>query len=103
MIKTIFDKEELFKFIEATAVDNARHKHYAHTVAVAKKAYQYMTGDDQDDIILQYKTDENEKAERQRIRVTNSVTQYISNSVKAQFEELARVDNVVENHTYEQV
>lgn len=103
MIKTIFDKEELFKFIEATAVDNARHKHYAHTVAVAKKAYQYMTGDDQDEIILSYKTKEEEAAEEQRIRVTNSVTQYISNSVKAQFEELARVDNVVENHTYEQV
>ena len=100
MIRTIISKEELAKAIEQTAVYGARHAHYKHTVKVAKRAYQYMTGEDQDDIILEYKTDETPEGEQQRLRVTNSVTQYISNSVKAQFEELARVDNVVENYYY---
>ena len=89
-------------FIEQTAVNDVRHKHYQHTVDVANKARQYMTGDNQDDIILTYKTNESDTQMKQRLRVTNSVTQYIANSVKSQFEELARVDNVVENYTYDQ-
>lgn len=103
MIKKIFQLDELMAFIEATAVDDVRHKHYDHTVALAGKAYQYMTGEDQDDILLSYKTKESDTQKQQRLRVTNSVTQSVSNTVKAQFEELARVDNVVENHTYEEV
>lgn len=103
MIKTIFSEEELMAVIEATAVEDVRHKHYAHTVDVAKKAYQYMTGEDQDEILLSYKLKETNTQRQQRLRITNSATQFISNSVKAQFEELARVDNVVENYTYEKV
>jgi hypothetical protein len=99
-MKSITSKEDLYEAIKATAIYEERHKHYKHTVAVAKKAYQYMTGEDQDEILLSYKVKESDPAKNQRLRVTNSVTQSVSNSVKAQFEELARADNVVDKYYY---
>lgn len=91
--------EELVNAIERTAMGE-RHEHYDHTVKVAKFAHQIMTGDDQDDILIQYKKSEKEKAQKQRIRITNSMTRESSNAVKAQFEELARTDNVLEQIMY---
>lgn len=96
-----YDKSELDKFIEDTAVHGHRHEYYSHTVSIADFAMKIMTGDNQDDIIIEYKTKESEKARKQRVRVTNSLTQKVANSVKSQYEELARVDNVVEQFYYE--
>lgn len=101
MIKRIFTEDELMEIIKATAVDGARHEFYDHTVKVAKKAYQYMTGDDQAEILASFKTKESKEQKEQTVRITNSVTQYVSNSVRSQFEEMARVDNVVELFKYQ--
>ena len=92
--------ERLQEFIESTAVHGQRHVYYDHTIKVARFAMQIMTGDNQEDIIIEYKTKESDKAKKQRVRVTNSLTQKVANSVKSQYEELARVDNVVEQFYY---
>lgn len=91
--------EELKDAILRTAMGE-RHDHYNHTVDVAKFAHQIMTGDDQAELVVEYKRGEKKEAKKQRVHITNSMTRECSNAVRAQFEEMARVDNVLEQVMY---
>lgn len=81
------------KLIET--VKGARHLHYDRTVDLAKHYKRIMTGDDQDELIVSYKIRETDEQKEQRVRITNSRTQYVGNKVMSVFDEVKRVDNVV--------
>lgn len=71
------------------------HKDYQRTVDVAKWCYQMMTGDQQEEIIIRYKRREVAEQQEQRIHLTNSRTQYVSNKVFNLFSEVHRSDRTV--------
>src|SRR5690625_4083473 len=91
--------EELKDAILRTAM-GGRHGHYNHPVDVAKFAHQIMTGDDQAELVVEYKRGEKKEAKIQLEHITNSLTRECSKAVRAQYEEMARVDNLIEQLMY---
>lgn len=73
-----------------------RHRHYDYTVKMAKLYKQIMTGDDQAELIVSYKLRETPEQKKQRIHITNSRTQYVGNKVMSVFDEIKRVDDIVD-------
>lgn len=92
---------ELFDIVVDTIRYTKRHQHYKETVDHARFCHQIMTGDDQKELLVKFKR-ENEKQEQQRIRITNSRTQYAAGKIFAVFDEVERSDNVVEVIRYDQ-
>lgn len=95
------DKEELLLKIKSVIETKHRHEYYKHTVDVAKFAYQIMTGEDQREIVISYRPNESEPQKEQRFRLYNSRTQYVGNKILATFNEVERVEAVVDSITYQ--
>src|SRR5688572_24291099 len=92
--------EDLLNILRNKVSENAVHADYQRTVDHAKWCKQIITGDDQRDILVSYKVKETDKQVEQRIRITNSRTQYVSNKVKKLYNEVHRCDDVVESISY---
>ncbi len=97
----MYTSDQLFAILKKRISDNRPHKDYDRTVTVANWCYQMMTGNDQKEILVTYKVRETDKQMQQRIRITNSRTQYVSNKVMKMFNEVHRCDDVTESITYE--
>jgi len=95
-----FSSEGLFNILTRRVSEDTPHRDYQRTVDHAKWCYQIVTGDDQKEILVSYKVRETQKQVDQRIRITNSRTQYVSNKVKKLFNEVHRCDDVVESINY---
>lgn len=95
-----YNDQELFDIIVDTIKHSKRHKYYHDTVKHAKFCHQIMTGDDQKELLVKFKR-ENEQQEEQRIKLTNSRTQYASGKIISVFDEVERSDNVVEVIKYD--
>jgi len=98
-----YTNDELFELIVETISHGKRkyHSHYAKTIERAKFYNQIMTGDDQRELLIQFKR-ENKVQEDQRLKVTNSRTQYASGKIYSVYNEVARSDNFVEVIKYTQ-
>ena len=77
-----FTPEGLFAILTRRVSEDTPHRDYQRTVDHAKWCYQIVTGDDQKEILVSYKVRETQKQVDQRIRITNSRTQYVANKVK---------------------
>lgn len=96
---------DLFKFFEDKALverallvaEGKRHKDYKKTIDVAKWCYQINTGDDQTELVIQYRPKESDKQKERRVRVYNSRTPQVANKVKALFNEVHRSDEITDN------
>ena len=95
-----FTPEGLFAILTRRVSEDTPHRDYQRTVDHAKWCYQIVTGDDQKEILVSYKVRETQKQVDQRIRITNSRTQYVANKVKKLFNEVHRCDDVVESVGY---
>lgn len=95
-----FTPEGLFAILTRRVSEDTPHRDYDRTVDHAKWCHQIITGDDQKEILVSYKVRETQKQVEQRIRITNSRTQYVSNKVKKLFNEVHRCDDVVESISY---
>ncbi|HEY3386242.1 MAG TPA: hypothetical protein VGK46_07020 [Saprospiraceae bacterium] len=95
-----FSSEELFNILSRRVSEDTPHRDFQRTVDHANWCYQIVTGDDQKEILVSYKVRETQKQVEQRIRITNSRTQYVSNKVKKLFNEVHRCDDVVESIGY---
>lgn len=89
------DTNELIDRLKET-IKGKRHAHYKRTVDLADHYKRIMTGNDQDDLIVRYKSRETEEQKKQRIKITNSRTQYVGNKTMTVFDEVKRVDNVID-------
>ena len=96
----MLSSEQLLEMFIASVSPNAPHRDYQRTVDHARWCYQMVTGDSQKDILVSYKVRETDKQQEQRIRITNSRTQYVSNKVIKLFNEVHRCDDVVESIAY---
>ena len=92
--------QELFAILTRRVSEDTPHRDYQRTVDHAKWCYQIVTGDDQKEILISYKVRETQKQVDQRVRITNSRTQYVANKVKKLFNEVHRCDDVVESIGY---
>lgn len=95
-----YTPEGLFAILTSRVSQNTPHRDYERTVDHAKWCYQIVTGDDQKEILISYKVRETQKQVDQRIRITNSRTQYVSNKVKKLFNEVHRCDDVTTAISY---
>ncbi len=101
MLRVTYTKEELRALLLDTVQNDKKHKHYPRTVDYAKFCYQIMTGDDQRDLVVTYKAKESEEQKKQRMRVYNSRTKYVSGKVMSVFDKTKRADNLIEVIRYE--
>ena len=95
-----YTPEVLLSILIRRVSENTPHRDYQRTVDHAKWCYQIITGDDQKEILISYKVRETQKQVDQRIRITNSRTQYVSNKVKKLFNEVHRCDDVSQSISY---
>lgn len=93
-------KEDLYSILLQRVAEDTPHADYQRTVDHAKWNKQIITGDDQKEILVTYKVRETQNQVEQRVRVTNSRTQYVSNKVKKLFNEVHRSDDVTETISY---
>lgn len=98
-----YTEQELFDIaIETIKYGKEKyHPYYKETVKKARFCEQVMTGDDQDDLLISYKERETGKQKQQRIKLTNSRTQFACGKIWSVFSEVSRTDNVVEVMKYE--
>lgn len=99
-----YSAQELFDIAVETIKYGKKkyHPYYDETVKKAKFLKQIMTGDDQRELLIRYKDKEDDEQKDQRVKVTNSRTQYASGRVWSVFSEVQRSDNVVEVIKYEE-
>lgn len=95
-------REDLFDILVRRVAEDKPFADYNRTVDHAKWCRQILTGDDQKDILVTYKVRETQKQVDQRVRITNSRTQYVSNKVKKLFNEVHRSDDVTEVIAYKE-
>ena len=96
-----YSPDELLNILQNVISEKKVHANYSHVVALAKLCRQIMTGNDQNELIVSYKTRETTEQKEQRIHLYNSRTAYVSNKVLSQFKEVERADNTVDNIWYE--
>lgn len=97
-----YNNQQLREILEKQIMTpDLRHKHYKRTCELAEYYKQLMTGECQDALIVSYKQRENDEQKKQRIAITNTRTQYVSNKVLSVFKRVPRSDNVVDNFYYE--
>lgn len=95
--KTISEIDDILK----KCIAGRRHADYQRTLDVKRWTTSMMTGDDQEEIIVQYRTKETQQQEERRIRVYNSRTQHASQKVVKFFNEVHRADTAVDVIQYE--
>lgn len=93
-----YSPDQLFDIVVETIKYGKQkyHAHYDETVKKAKFYKQIMTGDDQEELLIKYKDAETGTQKQQRVKLTNSRTQYASGKIWSVFNEVSRSDNVVE-------
>ena len=96
-----YSPDELLNILQNVISEKKVHANYSHVVALAKLFRQIMTGNDQNELIVSYKTRETTEQKEQRIHLYNSRTAYVSNKVLSQFKEVERADKTVDNIWYE--
>lgn len=96
-----YTREDLFEMFIQSIERGKPHEHYQRTVSLSNFYRQIMTGENQDDLIVSYKERETEEQKRQRIKITLSRTKHIANKVYNQFDEIRRVDNIIDNIKFE--
>src|SRR6056297_466485 len=87
------------KFV-SNVLSSFHHKHYNHVVNKARMYRQWVTGKDQGELIVRYKERETDEQKEQRIKITNSVTKYVSSQIRNVYDEIERADNAHENIMY---
>jgi|GEM_PF-3422350 len=92
--------DELFALLLRRVAEDKPHTDYKRTVDHANWCYQMVTGDEQREILVTYKVRETQKQVDQRVRITNSRTQYVCNKVKKLYNEVHRCDDVTESISY---
>lgn len=97
----VFSDEQLTERLFRVAADDFKHQDYKRTLDVAKWCKQVNTGDDQKEILIQYRVNESDKQKEQRYRVYNSRTPQVCNKVKALYNEVHRSDDVIDNIKYD--
>jgi len=93
----MLSQDQLVSKLFDTVRNNSTHQDYQRTVDHARQCFQWMTGDDQEEIIIRYKRREIVEQQEQRINLTNSRTQYVSNKVFNLYSEVHRSDRTVNN------
>ena len=83
------------KFV-SNVLSSFHHKHYNHVVNKARMYRQWVTGKDQGELIVRYKERETDEQKEQRIKITNSVTKYVSSQIRNVYDEIERADNAHE-------
>jgi hypothetical protein len=101
MFKHNLTIDDFRAIIEDTVINNIRHKFYKHTVAKAKFYRQILTGDDQAELLIQYKPEETKDQQNQRIALTNTRTKYAAGKVWGVFDKVKRMDSMVDVIEYE--
>src|SRR5690554_2559227 len=97
MIGLRYSRDELIgKLINSIERDKP-HAHYQRTTDRARFYRQIMTGEEQDDLVISYKTRETDEQKEQRIAITLSRTRYVANKIYNQYDEVRRTDNIVDN------
>lgn len=74
-----------------------RHPNYNRTVEIADFSKAIMTGQGQDDLIIQYKSRESDAQKQQRIKLTKTLTKYAGNQILKFFKKVRRVDGISKN------
>ncbi len=88
------DSKELYGILENTIKKGLVHKYYDRTLDIAKFNHQILTGQDQDDLIVQYKIKESDSLKEQRVRLTNSYTPYVANQIMSVYRKVKRTDGI---------
>lgn len=96
-----YDTEGLLNRFKEIVSKEEFHRHRDRTIEIAKWCRMIMTGDDQAELVVTYKTGESTEQKKQRIRLYNSKTAYVSGKVVHQFKEVERAENVVDNIWYQ--
>lgn len=96
----VFSNDQLLDRAWRVAAQGYRHRDYKHTMNVAKWCYQMNTGDDQKEILINFRAKESAKQKKQRVTVTNSRTPQVANKVKSLYNEVHRTDDVIDNIHY---
>jgi hypothetical protein len=100
MIKK-YTTTQLRDILEDAIRNERRHKHYNRTVELAKLYKQLMTGKDQKELVMSYKSRETDEQKEQRFAITHSRTQYVNNKILTVFKRVPRSDTVIDNIYYE--
>lgn len=95
--------EELNSILIGVIENDTRHEYYDRTVQVKNWCYQIMTGNDQAELIVQYKKRESDEQKKQRVAITNSLTRYPANRVYSTFGKVSKVDDEVDNITFKNI
>jgi len=96
-----YNNEQLRQLLEKAIITSRTHKHYKRTCELAEYYRKIVTGEDQGELVVSYKPRETAAQKEQRIAITNTRTQYVSNKVLSVFKRVPRSDNVVDNIYYE--
>jgi len=100
MLPYSYDPAQLrAKFLDLVMADKP-HKWYDHTVKYAHRMKSYCTGEGQEEHLIDYKRKEDNKQIKQRIRLTNTRTQFITHKVDNSLSELENVDPANKEITY---
>ena len=100
MLPYRYDKQELRDKLLSLVAANKPHKLYEHNVEYAKKMKAFYTGKDQEEYLLKYKLKEDSSQQKQKIRLTNTRTQYVCHKIDNSLSELNTVDPAVFNINY---
>ena len=79
---------------------NKPHKHYEHTVEYAKFWKSMYTGEDQVEYLLSYKPSEKQNQQKQRIKLQNTRTQFVSHKADHSLSQLNTVDPAIMSISY---
>ena len=90
------DFEALWDRLATTIITGRRHKYYDRTVEVADRNYSFITGDNQEELVISYKENETAEQKTQRQRLHNSITQHLSVKAMNQYAPINRPDVVNE-------
>lgn len=77
------------------------HGHYQRINHVAEFSRQIVTGENQDELIVSYKSRETDDQKKQRIKITNTLTRYAANQVRNYARKLGRVDGITQEINHE--
>lgn len=90
----MINPEELKRILIENIKFDLRHKHYDRTVKLAKFYKAIVTGKGQDELVYCYKERETEEQKKGRVKITRTLTKYVSQQIIKYFKKLRRVDNV---------
>lgn len=87
-------RESLYLFLEDTIVNGVRHPNYDRTVKLARKYKMLITGEDFDELLLQFVRREDQEMFSQRKRITQPITPAVISAVMNPFFKVGRNNNI---------